>query len=93
MCGPTVGAAQRLAGQEQNLCGCGSSLIAFQQLSCLNEKKNVFFKKKQKSYYLDCESLAGSGPEPLPAIKPAVRGWNKLQSSPAIPPAQPWLYC
>lgn len=95
MCGPAVGAAQRLAGQEQNLFGCGSSLIAFQQLSCLNEKKkSVFFKKKkQKSNYLDCKSLAGSGPEPLPAIKPAVRGWNKLQSSPAIPPAQPWLYC
>lgn len=49
MCGPTVGAAQRLAGQEQNLCGCESSLIAFQQLSCLNEKKNVFFKKNRKA--------------------------------------------
>lgn len=43
MCGPGVGAAQGLAGQEQNV--CGSSLIALQQLSCLKENKISVVKK------------------------------------------------
>lgn len=59
MCGPTVGAAQRLAGQEQNLCGCGSSLIAFQQLSCLNEKKNVFFFLKTEKLLPGLQEFGG----------------------------------
>lgn len=79
--------AWRPAGQEQNIHGCGS---CFYHISAILLSLSVV--KRTEKQLSGLWEFHRQQPWASPCNKTCQNSWNKLQPSPAIPPAQPQLY-